>query len=300
MTYRLLLNQMLLVMLMLAATGPNSTAQSRYTIKGTVFVEAGNLNGLAVHWVDGNFTQSLTVDANGGFRTLVDWNKTYHFQFSKPGYVSKVVEFNTWVPETANKVLIAPYELQVKLFKVFDGVDSMFFKKPVALIAYNVRTLDFEYNTDYSLVVSKRIEEMRQNKNKVNLPRQEVLVNPSRIEAKAESTKGSTDVEAGYSKPVLPAKDVVPAKAEQLNNPKSTVPPKKPYYPQGRTVEEFDLDRKQVTRVIVNNNGRQKILLKVQHQWGPTYFFVDESPLTIRCVSQAVYERETLLKADSN
>ena len=59
-------------------------------------------------------------------------------------------------------------------------------------------------------------------------------------------------------------------------------------YPEGVTVEKFDLGNRTVTRVIVNYGGIAKDYRKVKHSWGGTYFFRNG-----QSISKAVFNVET-------
>lgn len=59
-------------------------------------------------------------------------------------------------------------------------------------------------------------------------------------------------------------------------------------YPEGVTVENYEFDRRKVTRVIVNYDGKATEYRKVKHSWGGTYYFRNG-----QTISQAVFNVET-------
>lgn len=281
--------------LLLQALAPRLVAQEKYLVNCQVYLEDEPTTGVKVLLYDDSRGQNIASNNDGVFSSSLDWGKMYRFHFIKLNYVTKIVEFSTKVPNGIKKESIEPYLLQVRLFKVFDGVDSIFFKNPVAKIRYDVRMGDFDYDTDYSLMVKQRIDEMMRQKG---------------------GTKGTGEA-GGPKKQVIDGKKATSTLSKSSSVPKGTLkktatvellgkthiatptfqvlPALKPYYPLGRSVEEYELEKKHITRVVMKYSDKQKVLLKVKHDWGAVYYFVDESPLTTRCVSRAVYERETLL-----
>lgn len=276
-------------------------AQADYPVQGQVFVEKGNSRGVTVLLKGSATRASVPIDSEGRFSIALTWDAVHEMHFSKAGYVSKIIEFNTKVPSGVNKASIPLYELKVLLFREFEGFDSVFFKRAVAKIRFDEVLSDFDYDTDYSLTVKKRIEQMRAKKatQPQRLPAQGAHDTNRQRTNNALKPERSAVVNANNSD--VRVHDAVVQRGEPPNPAHvRAIPPLKAYYPQGRTVEEFMLDGKNVTRVVIQDNGKTKVLLKVTHQWGPTYYFVDEAPLTRRCVSKSVFERETLLCAGGN
>ncbi len=58
-------------------------------------------------------------------------------------------------------------------------------------------------------------------------------------------------------------------------------------YPKGKTVEEFEKFGMKITRVIIVDNKVVRIYLKVQHDWGETFFFKNN-----QCISQRLFDIE--------
>ena len=50
-------------------------------------------------------------------------------------------------------------------------------------------------------------------------------------------------------------------------------------YPDEKTIENIEKPNKKIKKVIINKNGKVTIYLKVVHNWGATYYFVDRSLL---------------------
>jgi hypothetical protein len=59
-------------------------------------------------------------------------------------------------------------------------------------------------------------------------------------------------------------------------------------YPEGVTVENYDLGNRKIKRVIVNYDGVAKDYRKVKHSWGGTYYFRNGQD-----ISKSVFRVET-------
>lgn len=273
---------------------PKASAQPLYKINGQIYVDNGTPQNVRVTlFLNGNKLPDIKVRNDGIFSTSLNWDKLYKIQFIKSGYVSKIIEFSTVVPNSIEKNRIEPYYLKVRLFPFFEGVDTVFFKNPVAKIRFDDELNDFQYDMDYSLSIKYKIEEMKKRSAEKKKQQQ---VNKT---TNSKSTKKSYDqLIKAKQKNVKDEKNKVVisenSSAVEINlSEKPDIPILKNNYPLGRTIEEFDLEDKHVTRVIINHKGKRNVFLKVSHKWGAIFYFKDESPLTYRCITQKTYERET-------
>lgn len=280
-------------------------AQDGYPVTGSILLEDQTYANVEMIIRDRQTTRFVKVSPSGHFAIQLKWNDCYWLTFSKPGYVSKIIEFSTEIPKQ-QKRSIEPYHLQVRLFKVFEGVDSVFFKKPVAKVYFDQQLKDFKADREYALEVLRHIEEMRQRAEKA----------PPEISQHSSTNKPSKknvkkNVEESSLKTSQPAQAIrFETKHEttfvkQENNSTSThspswLPPLKPNYPEGRTVESFQSEGKNITRTIIRLANDYKVLLKVEHSWGGVFYFLDESPLVYRSVSKQLYEQLTLKEVVSN
>lgn len=64
-------------------------------------------------------------------------------------------------------------------------------------------------------------------------------------------------------------------------------------YPNMKTVEEIDQPGKHITRVIMNINNEVTIYLKVKHDWGATFFFINEIGLDPVSISETYFNLKT-------
>jgi len=71
-------------------------------------------------------------------------------------------------------------------------------------------------------------------------------------------------------------------------------------YPDQKTVEDIDKPGKHITRVIMNINNRVTVYLKVKHDWGATFFFIDEVGNGMQSVNEQYFNLMTNLKTYGN
>jgi len=64
-------------------------------------------------------------------------------------------------------------------------------------------------------------------------------------------------------------------------------------YPNLKTVEEIDQPGKHITRVIMNIDNQIIVYLKVKHDWGATFFFVNEIGLDPVSISETYFNLKT-------
>ncbi len=69
-------------------------------------------------------------------------------------------------------------------------------------------------------------------------------------------------------------------------------------YPNTKTVENITAKHKKIKKVIINKNGKVTIYLKVMHDWGGIYYFVDKSYLQQK--NQDITQREFYAQTGEN
>ena len=269
-------------------------------MNGKVLLENDDLSGISVVLSCGGYTRNLDVSQAGIFTTELDWNKVYYFKISKPGFVSKIVEFSTFIPDGRSRN-IEPFYMSVRLFPVFDGVDTVFFKKPVAKVFYDETLNDFTDDRDYALKVVYHIKQMKE---KTGSKVRRVKKVPEAI----QRDKQPQDEKKRHSEVLLSSETSVEKKAESPNEASASkeadngisrhacnLPPMKDSYPAGRTVETFSIDGKKITRVVIKNGEKQDVFFMVKHPWGGVFYFIDETPLGVFSVTETSFMRYTNL-----
>lgn len=136
---------------------------------GKVKVEVGNLdNTKIVLYEDGKEIETFRPGLNNGkFDFILELGHQYQFYFSKRNYVTKIVNFNTNVPdEVLNSPDFEPFpdfDFYVTLFETYPEVDTMFFKNPVGKIQYSPKDFDFDWDKNYTLEIQRRMEQIEED-----------------------------------------------------------------------------------------------------------------------------------------
>jgi len=255
------------------------TVNAQYKVEGRIVEVGSDYNDVSVSIECSGSKKELKLTPIGNFETYLEANKIYLFNFSKPGYVSKIIEFSTVISDEVYFETIQPYYLPVRLFKTFEGVDTVFFKQPVAKIKFDEKLSDFADDRDYSLKVKYRIDKMRQTKKK---PENNTAVHKE----KRDYPKQEMVVVKKEDKIKKPSRTIKKKEEKAING----LPPLKEWYQQGRTDEIFELDGRTVERTIFVTGNIRKIYLAVHHDWGGVFYFIDQADLGYRCISFEAYE----------
>jgi len=273
--------------------GGSAQSFCQFAVRGEVICDNSSANDVIVDLSHADKNEVLDVRA-GRFFSQLKWNQTYYFSFKKPGFVSKVIEFSTQVPEDFPKELLQPYLLQVRLFPVFEGVDTVFFEKPVAKIRFDKSLRDFSDDRDYSLQVRYKVEEMRRKgkevKKQATTPNVKKAKEKNRFSDKKNSSKPKDSATSIQEVAITVAAKPEGKPVKEISN--LHLPPLKKRYPNGKTVEEFDLEGKHIVRTIFFDGDFRRVLVLVTHDWGAIYYFIDELHIGNRCITREAYLAE--------
>ena len=126
--------------------------------------------------------------------------------------------------------------------------------------------------------------------------------------------KPAPKAEEPAPKPVQPAPKPAPAKTVSKPAPNPANQPKqmseeekkawkeneikklRQQYPEQKTVLEFDQPGKHITRIIMNVDNEITVYLKVKHNWGATFFFVEEIGEDLRSIDEVTFNKKTNLQ----
>jgi hypothetical protein len=178
----------------------SSSAQSRKVIAvNAKFKIDGNSNYSDAYMVlerDGKAIQTLTGQSS--YKLNLEIGADYIMSFSKPGYITKKINFNTYVDDTARvNEGFESYPFTVVLLKQYDGVNIVVFNQPVGKIHYSDKYDDFDYDTDYTKsiqsAVEKAEEELKQAEKEQKVKAAQVvsdsLANSAQKQKEAEAKK---------------------------------------------------------------------------------------------------------------
>lgn len=158
--------------------------------------------------VNGDFSESMiylrregeTVASFRGQKNLrlrLDFNTEYTIDFTKPGYITKTIRVNTKVEEDRKKYGFDPYKIGVRLFKQYEGVNTVIYNQPVASIRYLAEMDDFGYDTDYTksiLSALSRTEEILEKRAKDEIEEMEARAARDKAEMKAKKAIAATPI----------------------------------------------------------------------------------------------------------
>lgn len=116
------------------------------------------LEGAIIKVFDETYTLlgSFTTNGKGKAEFRIPINKQFFIEFSKPGYVSKIIEVNTQMPPERKLAFIFPFE--VSIFKEIEGFDISMLKKPVAKVVYNLIEHQFDYDYTFTNKVNHELK----------------------------------------------------------------------------------------------------------------------------------------------
>ncbi len=255
--------------------------QENYSVSGVVYIRDGHSDRVNLTITNKKKQIKVPVDRDGNFSVFINWNKSYIFCFSKVGYVSKSIDFKTYIPDYIDKSLVVPYELFVELFPVYPNVDSMFYTKPVAKIEFSLNKQDFDFDLDYQLAIKKR--EAKAKDEYLNwVKKTSTNVQKSQIEKQQHNINAIVSNEKSNEQNKL-----------ILSTDPFGLPPLKSNYPEGKTVEVFELKSKTVKRIVIKRNSDKKVYYEVKHNWGGLYHFLVITPQYYKSISKYYFDQAT-------
>lgn len=169
--------------------------------------------------VNGDFNESMvylrregeTVASFRGQKNLrlrLDYDSEYTIDFTKPGYITKTIRVNTRVEADRKKYGFDPYKIGVRLFKQYEGVNTVVYNQPVASIRYLAEMDEFGYDTDYTksiLSALSRAEEILEQRAKEEME-----------EMKAREIKKREELKTRKPMEEEMVKRAVPVKTEEV------------------------------------------------------------------------------------
>lgn len=105
-----------------------------------------------------------TLNKKGRFDLKLALNTDYKLSFEQAGYITKIVNVNTEVPEEIleSNPNFPPVKLIINLLPVVEEVDLSIFEQPIAILAYNHELDDFTFDKEYSDKIKTRIAQTEQ------------------------------------------------------------------------------------------------------------------------------------------
>lgn len=105
-----------------------------------------------------DFTMDKRYSKKGRCAIKLPLGKKYTIEFSKRGYVSKIIEVNSKVPRYDTFVSVFPFDID--LFQEVAGLNVAVLNEPIAKITYNNFNKTFDYDFNYTAKINNNIKKL--------------------------------------------------------------------------------------------------------------------------------------------
>ena len=129
--------------------------QSKATDKGKVKL----LDSVMIRVLnETDFVLATRYSKKGNCEIKLPLNKKFTIEFSKRGYVSKIIAINTGVPKYEMFINVFPFDID--LFEEIAGLDVEVLREPIAKITYNNFNKTFDYDYNYTVKINNNIKKL--------------------------------------------------------------------------------------------------------------------------------------------
>ncbi|MEP7264548.1 MAG: hypothetical protein ABI772_08620 [Bacteroidota bacterium] len=204
-------------------------SQSFLEVPVKLDIEKGTMEGVLVK-VKKEGKDAFTQSGSSKMRLKLDYNKRYTLIFTKDGYVTKTIEFDTHAPSERIKDGFEPYAIGVKLFEQESDKHTVVYNQAVGLVKYDSILDEFGYDTDYSKSILSDSKEKEQPADSIVTPKseepqpvaQELEKKPSKSEEKAALKKQKEEEKLKKAEETAKAQEKAKAASGNIAN---DVPP---------------------------------------------------------------------------
>ena len=105
-----------------------------------------------------DFTMAQRYSKKGRCAVKLPLGKKYTIEFSKKGYVSKIIDVNAIVPRYDTFVSVFPFDID--LFREEEGLDVAVLNEPIAKITFNNFNKTFDYDYNYTVKINNNIKKL--------------------------------------------------------------------------------------------------------------------------------------------
>lgn len=140
------------------------SAQS-LNVNGSLVIDNAGSEGARIVVLRNNIElERREIGKKGRFDLKFGLGADYRIFFEKDGYVTKIVNINTDVPDEIiqSNPDFPPVKLIVTLLPQVEGVDLSIFEQPIANLSYNYELDDFTFDKEYSSKIKDRIARTEQ------------------------------------------------------------------------------------------------------------------------------------------
>jgi hypothetical protein len=160
-TYQLTKIALALILLVLSNA---SYAQWTLDVVGSVKKEETNkrFEGVTITIKkNGAVWKTLTSEATGKFQAALEPDGVYLIEFSRPGHVSKRIEFSTKNVPPDDAKYGFEFPMEMNLFEKMDGLDVSILNKPIAKVAFNPATGYMDYDPEYTKSIKAELDRLK-------------------------------------------------------------------------------------------------------------------------------------------
>jgi hypothetical protein len=105
-----------------------------------------------------DFTMATRDAFKGTCEIKLPLGKKYTIEFSRRGFVSKIIEVNAIVPKFDMFVSVFPFDID--LFEEVEGLDVAVLSEPIAKITFNNFNKTFDYDFNYTVKINNNIKKL--------------------------------------------------------------------------------------------------------------------------------------------
>lgn len=111
---------------------------------------------------NGAVWKTITSEATGKFQAALEPDGIYLIEFSKPGHVTKRIEFSTKNVPPDDAKFGFEFPMEMNLFEKMDGLDVTILNKPIAKVAFNPATGYMDYDPEYTKSIKTELDRLKQ------------------------------------------------------------------------------------------------------------------------------------------
>ncbi len=110
---------------------------------------------------NGTVWKTLTSESSGKFQAALEPDAVYVLEFSKPGHVTKRIEFSTKNVPPDDAKYGFEFPMEMNLFEKIDGLDVSILNKPIAKVAFDPSTGYMDYDAAYTKSIKNELDRLR-------------------------------------------------------------------------------------------------------------------------------------------
>ncbi|MCI5057553.1 MAG: hypothetical protein MRY83_15675 [Flavobacteriales bacterium] len=175
-------------------------SENHLLVTGTVYEIPDEMSGCDIvvlkNGVPNLYTKS---EENGDFSFKLPLGSDYLIEFSREGYITKIININTKGINRSDIQKNYKFEdINVDLFQEVEDLDVSILTKPIAKIVYDVKTGEFSYDIKYNSEIQKKVEKLWAQVYNERVIRDENYSDEMKIADEKFDEKKYLDARSGY------------------------------------------------------------------------------------------------------